>query len=414
MDLTEKAQFIDVIKGDMKKVAAAEAEGQFAKAEELNKALEANIQKSLEGFITKEEFDKMEGALQKKISDFDSGQKKDISFTGEMLKGLTDRKDDLIKLSKGNAAGVAINLIKVPTVFTSANSLGVTTATEGYAVNNNMEIVPLARRTRHVREVFGMGATDEAVYPYLRETPKEGAIAVQNPEGAAKAQIEYQAVLATATESTIAAFQLIGRQTLRNVRGIGTFINVTMIADLMLKEDNDLLFGTGTDGQVLGSFTSALDATDLAALTTFKTAAPNIYDAIASFAALLANREYMANFAFIHPVDYWRMLISKDTQNRYQQNVIFDSASSMLYVFGIPVIPTTAVAIGNIGVGDSRYVMPMNLEGMTLRFFDQDSDNVQKNLVTARIEESILNVVRRTDAFAYDTLANVITAITPA
>lgn len=411
MDLKEKAEFIELIKKDMKHVATAEAEGQFQKAEELNKSLETKIQKSLEGLITKEEFDQMEGSLQKKISEFEAGKTKDISFTGEMLKGLSDRKDELIKLSKGASPAVAINLIKVPTVFTSANSLGVTNPEQGFAVNNNMEIVPLARRTRHVREVFGMGQTDEAVYPYLRETPKEGAFAVQNPEGAVKAKVEYKAVLVSATESTIAAFQLIGRQTLRNVRGIATFINVTMIADLMLKEDNDLLFGTGTNGQVLGAFTAPLTASSLAALPSFKSKDPNIYDTIAAFAAVLANREYMANFAFIHPVDYWKMLIEKDSQNRYQQNVIFDSATSMLYVFGIPVIPTTAVALGTIGLGDSRYVMPMNLEGMTLRFFDQDSDNVQKNLVTARIEESILNVVRRSDAFAYDTIANVKTAI---
>jgi len=96
------------------------------------------------------------------------------------------------------------------------------------------------------------------------------------------------------------------------------------------------------------------------------------------------------------------------------QNIIFDSQTSMLYVYGVPVIATTAIALGYIGAGDSRYVMPMALEGMSLRFFDQDSDNVQKNLITARIEESIINVVRRTDAFFYDTIANVLTAITPA
>jgi hypothetical protein len=414
MDTKEKAEFIELIKTDMAEIAKKEASGQLEGIKTLEKSLEDKIQKGLEGIVTKEEFDKMEGSLKKQIGDLENNQAKDISFGAELIKSLTDRKEDLASLVKGGGAPVNIDLVKAPTTFTSANSLGVTTATQGFAVNNNMEIVPLARRSRHVREVFGMGQTDEAVYPYLRETPKEGAIAVQNPEGAAKAQIEYKATLVTASESTIAAFQLIGRQTLRNVRGIATFINVTMIADLMLKEDDDLLFGTGADGQVLGAFTAPLTASGFSALTTFKTATPNIYDCIAGFCALLANREYMPNFAMIHPVDYWRMIIEKDSQARYQQNIIFDSASSMLYVFGIPVIPTTAVALGSVGVGDSRYVMPMALEGMSLRFFEQDSDNVQKNLVTARIEESVLNVVRRSDAFAYDTIANVITAITTA
>jgi hypothetical protein len=111
---------------------------------------------------------------------------------------------------------------------------------------------------------FGMGATDDAVYPYLRETPKEGAVAVQNPEGAAKAQTEYQFTLVNATESTIAHWQKIGRQTLSNVRGLASFIQTTMISDLLLKEDADLLFANGTNGAVLGVFSAPLTDADIA------------------------------------------------------------------------------------------------------------------------------------------------------
>lgn len=408
MDQKEKTELIDLVKTEVKAVAKLEAEGQFKQAEELHKGLETKLEKALEGAVTKEEFDKMEGELRKKLNDFEAGTAKDVTFGSELLKELTGKKDDLLNLFKGSTKQVEMSIMKDPGTFTTANSIvGASTPAGIYAINNNKEIVPIARRNRHVRELIGMGSTDESVWPFLQETPMEGTVGVQNPEGAKKSQTEYKQILVTATESTIAHFQKIGRQTLRNVRGIGTFIQTTMIADLLLKEDNDLLFGSGTNGTVPGIFLAAQDPTKLGLIPTFKVKQPTIYDCIAAFAALLANFEYMASFAAVHPVDYWRMVVEKDNDARYQQNIIFDSASSMLYVFGVPVVATTAIPIGNLGMGDGRYVMPLQREGISLRFFDQDEDNVQRNLVTARVEEAILNVIRRTNAFAYGSITDI-------
>lgn len=413
MTTEEKKELIDLVKSDIKKTAELEAKGQFEKAEEARKSLQDKLDKSLETLVTKEEFDKMETSFKKQISDFEAKQKASIDFTGEMVKSLTDNAERLTELAKGAEKNVQLDLQKAPGVMTSASSLGVTNATEGFAVNNNREIVPIARRRDHVRSAFGMGTTDDAIYPFLRETPKEGVVDVQNPEGSAKSQTEYQASLVTASASTIATFQLIGRQTLRNVRGLASFINTMLVSDLLLKEDQQLLFGTGANSQVLGVFTSPLTSADLLAdLPLFKVASANKFDAIGSACALMANREYSAGAVMVHPVDYWAMVLEKDSTNNYLSTVVFDTTTGRLYVNGIPVISTTAVALGSFGVADTMYVMPLQYQGISLRFFEQDSDNVQKNLVTARIEEEIINVVRRSDAFYYDTFANTIAQIT--
>jgi hypothetical protein len=55
----------------------------------------------------------------------------------------------------------------------------------------------------------------------------------------------------------------------------------------------------------------------------------------------------------------------------------------------------------------------MQREGISLRFFDQDDKNVQENLITARIEERILQAVYRTDAFVGGSIATAITNLTP-
>jgi hypothetical protein len=404
----EKTELIDIIKSDIANIAKKEAEGAKGEVSELVKSLETKVEKSLEGLVSKEDFDKMENAFKKSLSDYEAKVTKEMTLDAVLCEGITKSLDSLKSLQSGNIKNAGIDIQKDPAILTAATSLGATSAANAFAVNNNQMIVPIARRARHIREIVGMGSTDEAVFPYLRETAKEGAINVQNPEGSDKAQIEYKSELVFATESTIAAFQKIGRQTLSNVRGLSSFIQLQMVKDLLIKEDQQLLFGTGANGQVLGFFggsASGMTGFDLV------TPNPNLYDVIAACAAKLAKIDYNANFALVNPVDYWKMVIEKDKDERYQNNVIFDSAMSTLYVFGIPTVASTAVTAGNLGVGDSSYVMPMQREGISLRFFEEDEKNVQQNLITARVEERILQAVLRNDAFVYGSIATAKTAI---
>lgn len=403
MDIKEKTELVDLIKSDITNIAKAEAEGAKKASEEQYKALEDKIAKSLEGMVPKSELDKMETEFKKSLRAYEDKVSKDMTLSAILSDELTKSMDDLKAFQNKRSKEASIDIQKDPAILTAATSLGATNNANAFAVNNNQMIVPIARRQRHIREVVGMGSTDEAVFPYLRETAKEGAVGIQNPEGTDKPQIEYKSELVFATESTIAAFQKIGRQTLSNVRGLSSFIQLHMVKDLLLKEDEELLFGTGSNGRVLGFFGASASG-----MTGFdiSTVNPNLYDLIAACAAKLSKADYNANFALVNPVDYWKMVIEKDQQERYQNNVVFDSAMSTLYVFGIPTIATTAIAAGNLGVGDASYVMPMQREGISLRFFEEDDKNVQQNLVTARVEERILQAVLRNDAFVYGSIAD--------
>lgn len=410
METKEKFELVELIKQDISTIAKKEAEGAKAEAANLYKSLEDKIEKSLDGFVTKEAFDKAENDLKKALNAYEAGAAKDVSFSAALSDGITKSMDSLMTLRSGRSKSAEVYLQKDPTSMTSTNSItGSNTAAGRFAINNNETIVPIARRQTYIRQIIGMGATDQEVYPYLRETAKEGAFGVQNPEGSAKPQVEYKAELITAVESTIAAWQKIGRQTLSNVRGLSSFIQLVMVADLMIKEDDELLNGTGANGRVQGFLQSA-SAPSSFGLTI---ASPQVYDVIAGSAAKLAALNYTANFALVNPVDYWKMVTLKDDEKAYLQSIIYNAAASSLNVFGIPVFPTTAITAGNFVVGDSRYVMPMQREGISLRFFEEDDKNVQENLITARIEERILQAVYRTDAFVGGSIATAITNLTP-
>jgi hypothetical protein len=410
METKEKFELVELIKQDINTIAKKEAEGAKAEANELYKSLESKIEKSLDGFVTKEAFDKAENDLKKAMTAYEAGAAKDVTFSAALAEEITKSLDSMNALKSGRTKSAEIYIQKDPAIMTSTNSItGSNTAAGRFAINNNETIVPIARRQTYIRQIIGMGATDQEVYPYLRETAKEGAFGVQNPEGSAKPQVEYKAELVTAVESTIAAWQKIGRQTLSNVRGLSSFIQLVMVADLMIKEDDELLNGTGSNGRVQG-FLQGASAPSAFGLTI---ASPQIYDVIAGSAAKLSALDYTANFALVNPVDYWKMVTLKDQDNAYLQNVIYNASASSLNVFGIPVFPTTAIAAGNYVVGDSRYTMPMQREGISLRFFEQDDKNVQENLITARIEERILQAVYRPNAFVGGSIATAITNLTP-
>ena len=208
METKEKFELVELIKQDITTIAKKEAEGAKAEASELYKSLESKIEKSLDGFVTKEAFDKAENDLKKALSDYENKVANDVSFSASLSESIVKSMDAMTALKSGRTKTAELYIQKDPSIMTSTNSItGSNTAQGRFAINNNETIVPIARRQTYIRQIIGMGATDQEVYPYLRETAKEGTFGVQNPEGSAKPQVEYKAELVTAVESTIAAWQ---------------------------------------------------------------------------------------------------------------------------------------------------------------------------------------------------------------
>ena len=387
-------------------------------AADIEKKLQAQVDATLEKLgksseELKQAIEKSETEMAKKLASFDNGMSKDVSISALVTKALSEGLKDA-NLEKGQFGERVIDIVKTPTTMTTANSIlgpggSAPTAAEIFAINNNQLIEPIARRQTHIRNIFGMGTSDDSVFNYLIENAKEGTIGVQNPEGSAKNQIENQFQLAVTQASTIAAIQIAGRQTLRNVRGLATLVQALMLNDLLIKEDDELLNGTNTNGRVQGVIPGATAPTSF----DLSISAPNNFDVVAAVAAQLAKSDIIADFALLNPVDYWGMVTTKDKDDDYLQKVIFDAQARMLYVFGIPVFPTTAIAAGSFLAGASRYVMPMQYEGISLILDETGETNRKNNTVTIRVEEQVLQAVTKPSAFYAGTLAAAKAAIAP-
>jgi hypothetical protein len=408
------------IQADTKKIIEAEKQGLTAQVADLEKGIQAkvdaalhNLEKSSEDI--KKSIELSETEFKKQIAQLENNQVKDVSLTGYLTKSLIDAKDSLEKMSRGDLGGrLVVDLIKDAGTMTTANSIaGITgsapTSAEIFAINNNKLIDTIARRQVHMRNILGMGTTDDSVFPYLIEKAKEGTVGVQNPEGSAKAEIENKFQLVTANSSTIAAVQVVGRQTLRNVRGLATVVQALMMNDLLIAEDNEILNGTGTNGRIQGIIPVATAPTSLSLSVAFA----NDSDVVAGIAAELAKNDLVMDFYLINPVNYWGLITDKNDDKDYLRSVMFDRSTSQLYVFGIPVFPFTGITIGSFLGGASRYAMPMQYQGITMRIDEFGQTNTKNNTVMIRVEEEILQAVTKPTAFYAGTIAAAKAALAP-
>jgi len=114
------------------------------------------------------------------------------------------------------------------------------------------------------------------------------------------------------------------------------------------------------------------------------------------------NGEYQASAIMLNPEDYYIMLVEKDNENRYYFPDAVRFGGQPPRVAGVPVITNTAVTADDFIVGDFNLGATMALrEGVSLQFFEQDQDNVIKNLVTVRVEERLALPIHNPNAFVY-------------
>ena len=65
---------------------------------------------------------------------------------------------------------------------------------------------------------------------------------------------------------------------------------------------------------------------------------------------------------------------------------VLTNVDGSMQISGMPVVPVDLVADDKILIVDRDYLERVEAQGLTIELFEQDSDNVQKNLITARIE----------------------------
>ena len=199
--------------------------------------------------------------------------------------------------------------------------------------------------------------------------------------------------LHTAPVVTLAHWIPASKQVLSDSNDLASHINGRLMYGLKLKEETQLLSGTGSNHQINGLITQA---------TAWSNESPNItnqLDILRSAIKQAHIAEYRPNFIVLNPQEWFDIEIKKvgTSDDRY---VIGNPGSLMgPTLWGLPVVVTNSISAGSFLIGSSQGAEIKDRQEAIVEVSRENSDNFVKNMVTVLAEERLTMVVYRTEAF---------------
>jgi len=284
--------------------------------------------------------------------------------------------------------------------------------TTGNVVNNAYlpGIFGTERRNTRIRNFIPTGSMTGSAINYVVQSGGEGGANNVN-EGSTKPTTDKDVILKTAPARKIAHNMRVSEEMVNDLQGLSAFLTFQGIEDLYDKEDQQLLYGTGSgtptqlEGLTVGGALTAASTT----LTGVQN--PQKVDALIAAMEALAQVNYMADTIIMNPADVYGIQVLKESAGNYLNRVNF-TTDGRLVINGIVVGLSTAVTAGDVVVANmAKAALMLQRDAPSVRFYDQDQDNAIKNLITIVIEERIALAKPYQNAIFYDSFADVITAI---
>lgn len=250
-----------------------------------------------------------------------------------------------------------------------------------------------------VRDLLPVGRTTSNMIQYAKENVFTNAAGPQyeaSPElfeGVAKPESSLTFTIANEPVATLAHWIPASRQVLADAPMLQDYINTRLRYGLKLEEEDELLNGDGTGGQLnglrkSGNFTAYNQgATGDTKIDTLRRA---LLQVSLSF--------YDPTGIVMHPSDWAAIELLKDTLGRY---IVGDPQSTMTpSLWGKPVVATPSIPIGQFLVGAfAQGAQIWDREDATIRVSDQHENFFIKNMVAILAEERLALAVYRAAAF---------------
>lgn len=257
-------------------------------------------------------------------------------------------------------------------------------------------ILALPQRRLTVRDLISPGRMDGNALEYVRETGFTNS-AAPVAETAAKPESDLKFDLVTTSAKVIAHWMKASRQILDDFSQLRSIIDQRLLYGLAYVEEGQLLNGDGTGQNLHGIIPQAT-----AYAAAFTPDAPTAIDTLRLAQLQAALAEYPATGHVLHPTDWARIELTKDTTGRY----IIGNPQGMIgpTLWGLPVVATQAIAVDKFLTGAFR---------LGAQLFDRwdarveagfVNDDFIKNLVTILAEERLALAVYRPEAFIYGDL----------
>ena len=296
---------------------------------------------------------------------------------------------------KANAASVA----RTKGSFTVGIQAAVTS--DGASAGDLIEptrvpgIVATPERRLFIRDLLNWGRTGSNAVEYVKETGfTSGADVVSENPSDGKPESDITFDLASAHIATIAHWIQASKQVLSDAPMLQSYIDGRLRYGLRLKEEAQLLKGSGVGLNINGVYTQASSYVNPGV----NVANDTIIDRLRLAMLQVQLAEYTADGIVLSPIDWAAIELTKDSQGRYIFANPVQLAGPVLW--GLPVVATQSMDAGDFLTGAFRMgAQGWDREDSTVTVSTQDRDNFIKNMVTILCEERIGLTVYRPEAF---------------
>lgn len=281
----------------------------------------------------------------------------------------------------GSAFKTRIELKDVGNMTVAANLTGSAVA----SYQTSPALVPAQKV--NIRDLVPGVQSETGIYKLYRETGTEGSISIQSTPGVAKTQIDYDLTEATYTANYIAGYARIAKQMLQDLPFMQSALPAMLLRDFY-KRENQVGFAA-ISGAATGSTT---------------TSGSNEIEKLIDYVANLLDTDFAPTAITVNAALWASVLKTKPNDYSIPGGVTIDAVGNVR-ILGIPLIPASWMPTGKAIVGDWSMAKLVSVDGLSVQFYEQDADNVTKNLVTVKVEAREVFAIDRLDAFTYATVS---------
>lgn len=256
-------------------------------------------------------------------------------------------------------------------------------------------VIKPGERRLTIRDLLAWGRTTSNSIEYVRESgfTNNADVVSENPSsGKPESDITFE--LDKANVATIAHLIYASKQVLDDSSMLASYLNGRLQYGLKLKEEAQLLKGTGLGLNINGLYTQASAYSNPGVNVTNDTNIDRLR--IAMLQVTLA--EYEADAIVLNPIEWTNIELTKDANGNY----IFGNPQNpgAPSLWSKPVVATQALAVDEFLVGAfAMGAQGWDREDINVQVSTEDKDNFSKNMVTIRCEERVALTGFRPESF---------------
>lgn len=244
---------------------------------------------------------------------------------------------------------------------------------QGFINYSGRQVILPAQKV-NARDLVPTVRSETGTYVTYRESAGEGSISRQTTHGVAKSQIDFDFARVEVVSEYIAGFTRFAKQLMRQIPFLQNTLPRLLLREFYKVESRRFWDIMATAYAAGGPASTSTETDDIKQVMDWVT---QLFDA-----------DYMASYGVMRYTALNRINKYLLTNGNYAgAGGILSSGDGSVRINGTPILPVTWIpSFDKFLTFDRDYVERVEVESLAIEFFEQDDDNVQKNLITARVE----------------------------